>query len=44
MTVPPMKSPYSAPQARVTDLDLERSFCQSGSLKDTYDDPFDFEP
>ena len=39
-----MKSPYTAPLTRVTDLDLELSFCLSGSLMDTYDDPFDFEP
>jgi hypothetical protein len=37
------KLAYLAPAVRVLDLHMDVSFCLSGSLDDTYDDPFDWE-
>lgn len=38
-----MEKQYLAPAVRVLDLHMDVSFCLSGGLEDTYDDPFDFE-
>jgi hypothetical protein len=38
-----MDKPYLAPAVRVLDLQMDLSFCLSGMLEETYDDPFDFE-
>lgn len=34
-----MQRKYDAPAVRLIDLRQELSFCLSGSLEDTYDDP-----
>lgn len=38
-----MEKEYLAPVVRVIDLRQDLSFCLSGGLDDTYDDPFDFD-
>ena len=38
-----MEKEYLAPAVRVLDLHLDVSFCLSGGLDDTYDDPLDFD-
>ena len=38
-----MEKEYLAPAVRVMDLKMDTSFCLSGSLEDTYDDPLDWE-
>lgn len=38
-----MEKKYLAPAVRVVDLKLDTSFCLSGSLEDTYDDPLDWD-
>ena len=38
-----MEKQYLAPAVRVLDLHMDVSFCLSGRLEDTYDDPFDFD-
>ena len=38
-----MEKEYLAPVVRVMDLKMDTSFCLSGSLEDTYDDPLDWE-
>lgn len=38
-----MEKQYLAPEVRVMDLHLDVSFCLSGGLDDTYDDPLDFD-
>ena len=38
-----MEKDYLAPVVRVMDLKMDTSFCLSGSLEDTYDDPLDWE-
>lgn len=38
-----MEKEYLAPAVRVVDLSLDTSFCLSGSLEDTYDDPLDWD-
>lgn len=37
-----MEKQYLAPEIRVVDLSLDASFCVSGGLDDTYDDPFNW--
>ena len=34
---------YLTPAVRVVDLHMDTSFCLSGSLDDTYDDPIEWE-
>ena len=34
-----MEKEYLAPAVRVLDLHMDTSFCLSGKLEDTYDDP-----
>ena len=34
---------YLTPTVRVVDLHMDTSFCLSGSLDDTYDDPIEWE-
>lgn len=36
-----MEKQYLAPAVRVVDLHMDASFCLSGGLDDTYDDPID---
>ena len=38
-----MEKQYFAPAVRVVDLDMDTSFCLSGGLDDTYDDPLDWD-
>ena len=38
-----MEKQYFAPAVRVVDLHMDTSFCLSGSLEDTYDDPLDWD-
>ena len=38
-----MEKEYLAPVVRVVDLKMDTSFCLSGSLEDTYDDPLDWD-
>lgn len=38
-----MENQYLPPAVRVVDLKMDASFCLSGSLEDTYDDPFDWD-
>ena len=38
-----MKKLYFTPAVRVLDLHMDGSFCLSGGLEDTYDDPIDFD-
>ena len=37
------KQAYLTPAVRVMDLRMDSSFCLSGGLEDTYDDPLDWE-
>ena len=38
-----MEKKYLAPAVRAMDLHLDLSFCLSGGLEDTYDDPIDLD-
>ena len=38
-----MMKEYLTPVVRVVDLHMDTSFCLSGSLDDTYDDPIEWE-
>jgi hypothetical protein len=38
-----MMKEYLTPAVRVVDLHMDTSFCLSGSLDDTYDDPIEWE-
>ena len=38
-----MVKEYLAPAVRVLDLHMDISFCLSGKLEDTYDDPLDWD-
>ena len=38
-----MNKEYLAPVVRVMDLKMDASFCLSGGLEDTYDDPLDWD-
>ena len=37
------KLEYLTPAVRVMDLRMDTSFCLSGGLEDTYDDPLDWD-
>ena len=37
------KEEYFAPAVRIVDLHMDQSFCLSGTLDDTYDDPIDWD-
>ena len=34
---------YLAPVVRIVDLHMDQSFCLSGTLDDTYDDPIEWD-
>lgn len=38
-----MDRTYQTPAVRVIDLHMDLSFCLSGGLEDTYDDPIDLD-
>lgn len=38
-----MEKKYLAPAVRVVDLHQDSSFCLSGGLEDTYDDPIEWD-
>ena len=38
-----MEKEYLTPAVRVIDLHMDLSFCLSGGLEDTYDDPLDLD-
>jgi hypothetical protein len=38
-----MEKQYLAPEVRVTDLSMDTSFCLSGALEDTFDEPLDWD-
>jgi hypothetical protein len=38
-----MEKPYFPPLVRVLDLRMDTSFCLSGTLEDTFDEPLDWD-